>query len=526
MSPTDAHSTNCAAVAEHTNGQAASRSGAGTCSGTGSRSGTGTRSDASPRSGSDFATRLQQQMQRTGLNAHQLGIARVYDQPRALANEPRYPKKSGELDDSENSTLTSDWLRWLPKGHPVGDLSGKEILLKDLQKLAGEETTMGSIHQRLTADYSDTATLRLLRAGATIVGASVSAEFGTTAYTEPVGLPHPVNPLNEKFMAGGSSGGAAVAVARGLVDIAHATDGGGSIRIPAACCGLTALKPAHDRYRGGFTPTAHGFIAKDIPTTANAYGLELSAPHDLRVGYTNTGFHSSVPVNPTIAAATATSTSLLVTTPAVESVTSAPAPYPRATFDLFSTAIAARCADLPDPLSPLTAWLRSAGQQVPAWRRERIEEAIRNLDPSAGPWRDFDVIAVPTIAHAPPAPGTFSALSPEDNFAAQTAWTPWGTLWNLMGWAAVTVPLVAPSKVPGRWPIALMLGAVGDRVSEGELLALASLIPDATRVLDPTQLSMDEPTDFAALGFSPEGLAGTPAASDCGHGCGCGGRHG
>ena len=244
------------------------------------------------------------------------------------------------------------------------------------------------------------------------------------------------------------------------------------------------------------------------------------------MGYTNTGFHSPVPVASAIAAATATSASLLVTTSAVESVTAAPAPYPRATFDLFSTVIAARCADLPGTLSPLTAWLRSTGQQVPAWRRERIEEAIRKLDPAAGPWSDLDVIATPTIAHAPPAPGTFSAMAPRDNFAAQTAWTPWGTLWNLMGWAAVTVPLVDPARVPGRWPISLMLGAVGDRVSEGELLALASLIPDATQVLDPAQLSIAEPSDFAALGFRPDAADGHAAGSGCGHGCGCGGAHG
>ena len=467
----------------------------------------------------DFATRLQTEIRRTGLTAEQLGVARIYDRPRTLATEPNYPHPDGAEEGP-------DWLNWLPTGHLVGDLSGQEVLLKDLQKLAGEVTTMGSVHHQLTADHSDTAALRLLRAGATLVGASASAEYGTTAYTEPVGFPHPVNPLGAQFMPGGSSGGAAVAVARRLVDIAHATDGGGSIRIPAACCGLAALKPAHDRYRGGFTPTAHGFIAKDIPTTARAYGLHAAVPNSLRVGYTNMGFHSPVPVDPRIAAATAASASLLVTTDAVASVTAAPAPYPPSTFDLFSTVIAARCADLPGTLSPLTAWLRSTGRQVPAWRRRRIEEAICNLDPSDGPWRDFDVIATPTIAHAPPPPGTFSSLSPQDNFAAQTAWTPWGTLWNLMGWAAVTVPLVDPSRVPGRWPISLMLGAVGDRVSESELLGLATLVTDATRVLDPAQLSVGEPSDFGQLGFRAVVQSEGHAAPGGGHGCGCGGAHG
>lgn len=446
-----------------------------------------------PTQRSNFAARLSRARRDTGLSDAQLGVARVYNNPHSY-----------------------DFLR----GHPDLPLSGEEVLIKDLQQVAGEVTTMGSVHHSFVADYHDTTAHRLLAAGATLVGASASAEYGTTAYTEPVGMPHPVNPLNSAMMVGGSSGGAATAVARGLVNIAHATDGGGSIRIPAACCGVAALKPAHNHKFGTFTPVAQGFIAADLPTTARAYGLPApdtgtlhlgggrtcgSAPHPsasqpLRIGYTNQPFHTRSRVSPDIAAATAAATALATTHPLVESVTQAPAPYPPATFQLFRDLIAARCADLPGTLSPITAWLRDEGRQVPKWRRQQLEKQIVGLDPQRA-WPHFDIIATPTLACAPPPPGAFSQLNPVDNFWAQTAWTPWGTLWNLTGWASVTLPLIAPERVPGRWPIALMLGAVGDRVSAATLLSLAAFIMDATSRLPADSLSVAVPGDIEALDF-------------------------
>ena len=428
---------------------------------------------------STFATRLARARRDTGLNNAQLGVTRIYDNPHGY-----------------------DFLR----GHPGLPLSGEEILIKDLQQVAGEVTTMGSVHHSFVADYHDTTAHRLLAAGATLVGASASAEFGTTAYTEPIGMPEPVNPLHPGMMVGGSSGGAAVAVARGLVNIAHATDGGGSIRIPAACCGLAALKPAHNHQFGTFSPVAQGFIAADLPTTARAYGLPapdnstLYRSSPLRIGYTNQPFHTRSRVSPDIAAATAAATALATTHPLVESVTQAPAPYPPATFQLFRELIASRCADLPGKLSPITAWLREEGRQVPAWRRQQLEEQIIGLDPQRV-WPEFDIVATPTLACAPPTPGAFSQFTPVDNFWAQTAWTPWGTLWNLTGWASVTVPLVSPERVPGRWPIALMLGAVGNRVSAETLLSLAAFMMDATSQLPVDNLSVAVPGDIEALDF-------------------------
>lgn len=455
-----------------------------------------------------FAERLAHAMDVTGLSAAELGVARVYERAHSL-----FPSAGSGSSPTFSSTPP------LPTSEP--HLLGHEVLIKDLQQVEGEIATFGSEELSLTAMYHDSAATRLLSQGATLVGASSTSEFGVTAYTEPVGQDAPVNPLNADLMCGGSSGGAAVAVARGLVGIAHATDGGGSIRIPAACCGLVGLKPAHDRTVGGFTPTAHGFLATDIPTTARAYGVELpdltsldggassssrapSIRPPLRIGYTNQPFHSSTTVDPEIAAATAAVTALLTTTPAVESVSQAPAPYSPKKFSLFAEFLASRCADLPEPLSPITSWLKEWGRGVEGWRREDIQQELQAVRSEVeGAWQDLDVVATPMLACAPPAPGTFAALEPRLNFLAQTAWTPWGTLWNMTGWAAVSVPLVDPATVPGRWPISLMLGAVSERVSEGELLALAQTVQQVAGALPAESLSLAGPGDVEQLGFRP-----------------------
>ena len=125
---------------------------------------------------------------------------------------------------------------------------GVPIAVKDLAATAGIRTTYSS---RAYADYVpdfDTAVVRRIRdAGFVIVGKTNTPEFGTVAFTESDLNGATRNPWNTDLTPGGSSGGAAAAVAAGLVPIAHATDGGGSIRIPASCCGLFGLKPSRGR---------------------------------------------------------------------------------------------------------------------------------------------------------------------------------------------------------------------------------------------------------------------------------------
>lgn len=106
----------------------------------------------------------------------------------------------------------------------------------------------------LMAPFDSAVTARLKKAGGIICGMTNSPEFGINTSTESQYYGPARNPWGEKLSTGGSSGGAAAAVAAGIVPVAHATDGGGSIRIPAACCGLVGLKPS--RGRVSFAPTA------------------------------------------------------------------------------------------------------------------------------------------------------------------------------------------------------------------------------------------------------------------------------
>jgi amidase len=125
---------------------------------------------------------------------------------------------------------------------------GVPIGIKDLTATAGIRTTYSSRAFASNVPDFDTAVVRRLReAGFVIVGKTNTSEFGTTAFTESDLNGATRNPWNPTRTPGGSSGGAAAAVAAGLLPVAHGTDGGGSIRIPASCCGLVGLKPSRGR---------------------------------------------------------------------------------------------------------------------------------------------------------------------------------------------------------------------------------------------------------------------------------------
>src|SRR6202035_773896 len=134
-------------------------------------------------------------------------------------------------------------------GRPEGRLKGVPSLIKDLGVFeTGEPATFGSsLFKNFVADHETAYVTRCKKAGLVFMGRSSSPEFGLNPNTEPrlYGSCH--NPWNLEYSPGGSSGGAAAAVSAGILPVAHATDGGGSIRIPAAQCGLFGLKPSRGR---------------------------------------------------------------------------------------------------------------------------------------------------------------------------------------------------------------------------------------------------------------------------------------
>jgi amidase len=175
-----------------------------------------------------------------------------------------------------------------------GPFAGVPFLLKDIGAgIAGKRTSSAS---RAFADappqtYDDELAIRFKQAGLRILGKTNLPELGFNVTSEPVHFGPTRNPFDRTRTAGGSSGGSAAAVASGMVPMAHASDGAGSIRIPAACCGLVGLKPsrglvpqgpAHADIYGGLV--TEGVVTRSVRDTEAALvvmrGADAGAPYE------------------------------------------------------------------------------------------------------------------------------------------------------------------------------------------------------------------------------------------------------
>ncbi|MCX2900574.1 amidase [Pseudomonas mandelii] len=162
--------------------------------------------------------------------------------------------------------------------HDQGSLAGVPLLFKDLNtSLQGTITSNGSRFFKDSPAAARTSTLiaRYQQAGAVPFGKTTSPEFGLTTTTESLAWGQTHNPWNLAMSAGGSSGGSAAAVAAGIVPVAHATDGGGSIRIPASYCGVVGLKPSRYRtpsgplhFEGAFGASVANVVSRTVRDTA------------------------------------------------------------------------------------------------------------------------------------------------------------------------------------------------------------------------------------------------------------------
>ena len=175
----------------------------------------------------------------------------------------------------------------LARGLPHGPLAGVPWLIKDVaEDYAGVPTSWGS--RALAAlppprEHAHTVR-RTLDAGVVIFGKTNAPELGLKGVTDPLAFGRSSNPWDAKRTPGGSSGGSAAAVAAGVVPMAAGNDGGGSIRIPAACCGLVGLKPSRGRVSVGpgqgeiwFGACSEGVISRSVRDTALALDV-LSGP--------------------------------------------------------------------------------------------------------------------------------------------------------------------------------------------------------------------------------------------------------
>jgi amidase len=212
--------------------------------------------------------------------------------PRELLDEAI--ARTAKVDPKINAVVVKHYdyaTRQIDKGLPVGPFTGVPFLLKDLDLLEGTRTTFGaSLYKDHVADHSGTLAQRFLNSGVTIFGKSSSPEFGLLPTTESRLFGPTRNPWNLAHSSGGSSGGAAAAVAARILPVAHASDGGGSIRIPASASGVFGLKPSRARNPlgpdrgegwGGFS-CGHvvSISVRDSATMLDAiHGPEPSSPY-------------------------------------------------------------------------------------------------------------------------------------------------------------------------------------------------------------------------------------------------------
>ncbi len=175
-----------------------------------------------------------------------------------------------------NAVVANDFERARSRArenHFSGPFAGVPFLIKDLNDFAGVRTTYGTRSMLENISKNDGPYVAAcVAAGVNVVGKSNTPEFGLTGTTESLALGPCYNPWNVTRSSGGSSGGAGAAVASGMVPMAQGSDGGGSIRIPASCCGVFGLKPSRGRLTGSndeFQFSVNGALSRTVRDTAH-----------------------------------------------------------------------------------------------------------------------------------------------------------------------------------------------------------------------------------------------------------------
>jgi amidase len=359
-----------------------------------------------------------------------------------------------------------------------GALWGLPTADKDLVNRAGYPTRFGS---RATATWpvaqaSDPMAIWVDRVGAISVGKSATSEFGLTGYTETAACGATRNPHNDALGAGGSSGGAAVAVASGMLPFAPGSDGGGSIRIPALACGVVGLKPSRGRVpaQSGLESLSQmvvpGILARTVAdvayvsdalfsgdyhwsTTAPPLRSSLTSsaeapPAKLRIGVTTTtpwadGVECPVDQE-AIAALDAAIAALQDAGHDVEQWPWAPLPGYVEAFSVMWQASTTGTVFSDEEfalLEPLTKYLVSKGREVSAADLVRTTAWLRQFEHNTiAQIAGFDAILTPGLATTPPAVGWYDESDPERNFIQQIQVTPYTSFVNVCGLPAVALP--------------------------------------------------------------------------------------
>jgi amidase len=415
---------------------------------------------------------------------------------------------------AEQALARSHELAMRPPG--ASPLWGVPTAIKDLNATAGVRTTFGSaVYAENVPEISDNVVLAIEAAGLVSLGKTNTPEFGSPCYTEPDVAPPAVTPWDRGRTAGGSSGGAGAAVAAGLVPLAQGSDGGGSIRIPASCCGLVGLKPSRGRISGGpmygdpIGLSTAGPLARTVRDTAalldvlagRRSGDPSWAPSpsatfleacerpvgQLRIARFLEPVIADTPVDAECVAAYEQASRLLEDLGHI--VEDVPTPLPPESVATFETCWAVLTALSVTPLAPeqrsrirpLTAWLTERGERVSGPEFGLAIGAMRRYAAGAlEALAPYDAVLTPTLATPPlPVGAMRDDADPSRDFEAQKRFTPWTSAWNVTGMPAVSLPL---HQSADGLPIGIMIAA---RPGEEELLlALSAQVEAAAPWVD------------------------------------------
>jgi amidase len=395
--------------------------------------------------------------------------------------------------------------------------AGVPIAVKNNRAVRGLPLTLGAdLLGDHVAGYDHSVVARLRAAGFVIVGTTTMPEWGILPVTEPRRTQITRNPWDLERTPGGSSGGSAAAVAAGMVPIAHGNDGGGSTRIPAACCGLVGLKP--QRGRISLAPEAgeqflvqDGVLTRTVSETARLLDLlagpevgdtswapppaepfaqsAARPPGRLRIAVTTAMPLEGAELDPVCARAVRDAGALLAELG--HDVVEADPPWtqPRL-LALFtaafgpavatSIALAGRLAGrepVEADMEPLSWSIWQRSKDVDAVQSALAALELQGLARRILTWaEDFDAILTPALAEAPVRHGTIDPCGPDPagTFARSGRFTPYTAIGNVTGQPAVALPLF--QREDGL-PLGVQL--FGRPAREGALLALAAQLEAA-----------------------------------------------
>ncbi|MFJ5862000.1 amidase [Pseudarthrobacter sp. NPDC092439] len=390
-------------------------------------------------------------------------------------------------------------------------LLGMPLAFKDLTDVAGVVTTHGSAALDQKPAAADGALVALLKgAGAISLGKTQVPEFGLTAYSENRIAPPSRNPHAPSRSSGGSSGGSAAAVASGLVPFAPGSDGGGSVRIPAAACGLVGLKPGRGLVPAGENQgdPARLVTSGPLARTAADAALMMDAlvpgatyldslgrgPVRLRIGSTlDSPWAGSFPFTPDQEALDALQAGreLLEHAGHVvdESVVRYDNRYPEAFTNAWTAGVgSARISPHREPLlAPLTrTFRRRAQQRSPAKLQESLALLRQFQHDTVTQYAQWDLMLTPALAQTPRPVGWFTGTAhggerwpsaqwpgdADEDYRKQCEYAPWSSMVNVAGLPAITIPVHWTGGAAGQGlPMGIQL--VGPTGSEGLLLQVA-----------------------------------------------------